>query len=326
MAILMVETLDGHGRVLQRDRFEMEGRAPVVVGRGLEADVVVDDPHVAARHASLALDAAGRVQVTDLGSLNGVIVDGRRHKDARDLPLTRGTLQVGRTRLRLRSGTEPLPAERPDTGTPAFAGRSAALAGIAACTGIALYNVWLEAPPDFAPAAAIALIGGAAVSAVWVAAWALLSRILGGEWRWPAHAAIFFGVVASVFVVGLALDVAGFAWALPRAPWVAWVLYGAGVAAALFLHITQASSLRRRTAALCAILLPAAVGGTAHWASARSQAGDVDHIADDFSLYPPALRVRAAAPLENFFAEAASLQEEADAGRRRIEAEDDAEQ
>lgn len=326
MAILMVETLDGHGRVLQRDRFEMDGRAPVVVGRGLEADVVVDDPHVAGRHVSIALDGAGRAQVTDLGSVNGVIVDGQRHKGARDLPVTRGTLQIGRTRLRVRSGAEPLPAERPDTGSSAFMGGGAALAGIAACACIALYNVWLEAPPDFAPAAAIALVGGAAVSSVWVAAWALLSRILGGEWRWPAHAAIFFGVVASVFVLGLTLDVTGFAFALPRAPWVVWLLYGAGVAAALYLHITHASSLRRRTAALCAILLPAAVGGTAHWASTRSQAGDVDHIADDFSLYPPALRVRAAAPPENFFVEAASLQEEADAGRRRIEAEDDTEQ
>jgi len=324
VAILMVETVDPHGRVVQRDRFEMEGRGPVVVGRGLEADVVVDDPHVAIRHAAIALDARGRVQVTDLGSMNGVIVDGRRHKGVANLPVTRGTLQIGRTRLRVRSGAEPLPAERPDNGGSAFASRGAALAGIAACAGIALYNVWLEAPPDFAPAAALALVGGAALSSVWVAAWALLSRILGGEWRWPAHAAIFFGVVASVFVAGLALDVAGFAFALPRAPWMTWLVYGAGVAAALFLHITRASSLRRRTAALCAILLPVAVGGTAHWASARNQAGDVDHIADDFSLYPPVLRVRAAVPPENFFAEAASLQEEADAGRRRIEAEDDA--
>lgn len=43
-------------------------------------------------------------------------------------------------------------------------------------------------------------------------------------------------------------------------------------------------------------------------------------------LYPPGMRVQAAAPPERFFAEAASLREEADAGRRRIEAEDDAEQ
>ncbi len=323
MAILMVETLDGHGRVVQRDRFETESRAPVVVGRGLEADVVVDDPHVAVRHAAIALDAQGCIKVTDLGSLNGVIVDGRRHKGARDLLVTRGTLQVGRTRLRVRSGAEVLPAERPDTGTSALAGRGVALAALGACAAIALYSVWLEAPPDFAPAAALALVGGATVSSVWVAAWALLSRILGGAWRWPAHAAIFFGVVAAVFVIGLALDLTGFAFALPRAPWVAWLLSGAGVAVALFLHIMQASSLRRRTAALCAILLPAAVGGTAHWASARSEAGDVNHIADDFSLYPPALRVRAAAASENFFSEAESLQQEADAGRRRIEAEDD---
>lgn len=325
MAILMVEVLDGHGRVVQRDRFDMAGRAPVVVGRSLEADVVVDDPHVAVRHASIALDAAGRVRVTDLGSVNGVIVDGHRHRGAQSLPVARGALQIGRARLRVRSDAEPLPAERPDTGTPAFAGRSAALAGIAACAGIALHQVWLEAPPDFAPAAAIALLGGAAASSVWVVAWALLSRLLTSEWRWLPHIVIFFGVVASASVLNLAFDVAGFAFALARAPWTGWLLSGAAVAAALFLHITQASSLRRRTAAICAILLPLAVGGTAHWAMTRATAVDVDHIADDFSLYPPVLRLRAAVPGENFFAEAASLQGEADAIRERVESEKDAE-
>jgi hypothetical protein len=49
----------------------------VVVGRSREADIVLQDPNVSRRHAELRRDDGGW-QIVDLGSTNGVKVNGRR--------------------------------------------------------------------------------------------------------------------------------------------------------------------------------------------------------------------------------------------------------
>jgi hypothetical protein len=49
----------------------------VVIGRSREADIVLQDPNVSRRHAELRRDEGGW-QVVDLGSTNGIKVNGRR--------------------------------------------------------------------------------------------------------------------------------------------------------------------------------------------------------------------------------------------------------
>jgi len=53
----------------------------VVVGRSREADVVVQDPNVSRRHAELRREDGGW-QIVDLGSTNGIKVNGRRVTNA----------------------------------------------------------------------------------------------------------------------------------------------------------------------------------------------------------------------------------------------------
>jgi pSer/pThr/pTyr-binding forkhead associated (FHA) protein len=54
-------------------RVELDG--PLVLGR--EADLVVDDPQVSRRHATVR-PAGDRLEIEDLGSLNGTWVNGAR--------------------------------------------------------------------------------------------------------------------------------------------------------------------------------------------------------------------------------------------------------
>jgi diguanylate cyclase (GGDEF)-like protein len=61
--------------------------APLVIGRGPDVDLWVDDPALSRRHARVARDAKGDVTIEDLGSTNGTLVHGR--------PVTRATLQAG---------------------------------------------------------------------------------------------------------------------------------------------------------------------------------------------------------------------------------------
>ncbi|MGE4427689.1 MAG: FHA domain-containing protein [Solirubrobacteraceae bacterium] len=78
--------------------------APVVLGRGTQADVVLDDERASRRHAEVRPDGA-RAVVQDLGSANGTLVDGR--------PLFGETflapgqqVQIGFTVLQLRAEEE----------------------------------------------------------------------------------------------------------------------------------------------------------------------------------------------------------------------------
>ena len=80
-----------------------------VIGRGEEADVVVDDPGVSRRHAEIRVTSDGPhlvATVRDLGSTNGTLVDGDRigrgeHGEA----LREGTtITIGRTRATYRGG------------------------------------------------------------------------------------------------------------------------------------------------------------------------------------------------------------------------------
>jgi hypothetical protein len=52
------------------------------IGRDTEADLRIDDPGISRRHAELRR-SGGDVTVVDLGSTNGVVVDGERVDEAR---------------------------------------------------------------------------------------------------------------------------------------------------------------------------------------------------------------------------------------------------
>jgi hypothetical protein len=76
----------------------------LVVGRGTEADLRINDPGVSRRHVEFEVEesAEGGVTITvqDLGSTNGVLVDGHRVARA---PLREGSeVRVGRTTMTVR--------------------------------------------------------------------------------------------------------------------------------------------------------------------------------------------------------------------------------
>jgi hypothetical protein len=76
----------------------------IVIGRGSDADLRINDPGVSRRHTEIRISPGTggepSVAVVDLGSTNGMQVDGRRvdHATARD-----GTVvQIGNTELTIR--------------------------------------------------------------------------------------------------------------------------------------------------------------------------------------------------------------------------------
>ena len=57
-----------------------------VIGRSVDADAVVDEPSLSRQHARLSMANDGAVTVEDLGSTNGVFVNGTQRRVASVVP------------------------------------------------------------------------------------------------------------------------------------------------------------------------------------------------------------------------------------------------
>lgn len=87
----------------------------IVIGRGSDADLRINDPGVSRRHAEIRVQAGQgvpQVSVVDLGSTNGMLVNGQRVQQA--TLDDGGTVKIGNTTMTLRyvanresSGEEP---------------------------------------------------------------------------------------------------------------------------------------------------------------------------------------------------------------------------
>jgi len=77
--------------------FTIEDGGAVTIGRGTDADVVIDNTAISRLHATLALQG-GIYLLTDLQSLNGTFVNGRKVENT--VPITpRDTVELGKFRL-----------------------------------------------------------------------------------------------------------------------------------------------------------------------------------------------------------------------------------
>lgn len=325
--VVLVEILDSHGRVHLRERVTLSTeRRSFTIGRAVSADITLDDAHAAALHAAVETAPDGRLLVSDLDSVNGLVVAGKRQRGVRNVEIPDGLLQVGRTRLRLRTSRETLAPEKPDNLRPASMLQDPAwLAGIGAVVGVAQvgYTTWLGAPRDLITLMVTAIISAAAAAGVWVAFWSLLSRVLCGEWRWLRHAAIFLGVAAVFFAINGALELGWFVFSLPqwtsRAAWVGAIAFGC----ALYLHLIHASNIATRRAAMVACIVPALSGGAGQWVLERQQMQNVNHIGTTLRIYPPSLRLRAAGTVDEYFQSTATLREAADKKRKASRTDED---
>lgn len=176
--LAILEVLDRDGQVRQAHAVE---HWPLSIGRALDNDVVLPDPHVAAHH--LRVDAHdGGLALTVGQTLNGVAVDTRRLRSGESdtIDATRAPAEwiAGRTHLRLRLPQQPLPAELPlDAAAPRSRRFGPVLTALLVLMAALSFNTWLQTDPDNLGRS----LGGMLVAtvtgmALWVGLWALLSK------------------------------------------------------------------------------------------------------------------------------------------------------
>jgi hypothetical protein len=288
------------------------------IGRGLACDVIVDDPFVAAEHVQLELQQDGRVHVRDLGTRNGTLLDGHAVSADAGSTIAGGELLVGHTRLRVRTGSAPVAAERPLRRDFLLRHRTLlAVAGLALCFAFAAFQQWTFAPERLAQRMLIAVLAVMVALAPWVGAWSLASRLATGAWRVRIHLAIAACCVAlwlwGYWIHSLLAFAFQWHWLAP----VMVVMAGLIAFAAAWLHLRQATTFRHLAAMLLALLAPL-VGGGAWWlVDLQLDPRTVNRTEAGPRVFPPSVRVAPSMDLADYLTDVAKLKREANIARQQ---------
>jgi len=314
-AVILVDVLDAHRRMISRQRLPLTPAGPpLTIGRDVTCDVIVNDPYAAGRHATLALGEDGIVRVTDLDTVNGLIVQGERIRHVALPDLEDGEVQVGHSHLRLRASTERLAPERQDLESlrSRYREHGVVLVGALLCAAHGGLRAWVGAPDNVPLAAATSLLAGGAAIGGWLLLWGLLGRAVRSRWQWSRHAAVALGAAAAVLWLAWTADVAAFATGWPRLTTLGALLGAVLAGTALFLHIRIATRFRRPAAAAVAAVVPLLGMAAYAWFDAQRTAGDVNYIAQPGGIYPPAWSRHPGIRPESFLEDSLALRDLAD--------------
>lgn len=308
-ALAVVEWLerDGTVRVLQRVR-----RWPLTIGRALDNELLLSDPHVAPHHARIAPGEAG-LELEVLDSENGVRCGARRlRRGEREMLRGEGEpieLGLGRTRLRLRLPGHALAPERAlEREVPTRRRHAPTLLAALALLAALSFNTWLESDPDtFGRAWGAMLLTGLVGTAVWCGLWSLLSKTFTRSLHFGWHLKVFLIASVAWMVAGVVPELLAFALSWPWLSDFGWIAVYAIGAAALYFHLLAVEPARPRLLrGVAALALVVGVSLSLWFNQQRS-----DRLGAELymsHLFPPALRLARPVSTEQFVDDLAALQ------------------
>lgn len=206
--VALIERLDRDGHVAQSVPVH---RWPVSIGRSFEADVVLDDPHLAAVHAHLD-EVDGELRLSLGHTINGAVV-GSRHLQAGERIILEPAQawRLGGVRMRVRRASDPLAPEQPlarhlvlSAINPVTATWSALAMLTIAVVLWTLGEQWLGSDPG---APVNTYLSGVLMMLVvaggWSLFWALGSKLFQGRLQYLVHLklAMGYGLIWSAVVV-----------------------------------------------------------------------------------------------------------------------------
>lgn len=316
--VIFAEVLGRRGEV--RERVRIDG-LPFTIGRDYSCDLILDDPHVDARHLRVEPDVGGGWRLRDLGALNGVtLLDPKRPLST--APLQSGQrVRVGRTVLRFLDSEHPVEAALPVIDRPAWLTWLTEHAGAALALGAALViaGTTRSYRESYAPLDGFELVSDQiwviGLLLLWAGGWALVTRLLTHHARFVAHWAVTCTAALALLAGDELLFYARFRFA-PLHPLQAaeTAIDLALVAAALFCHLGVAGVLRplRRLAIAGAV----ALGLVGAYSLADYRGGGTDWV----TVLPYWSRLKPIdpawlpiVPLDDFFIGARELREQVDA-------------
>jgi hypothetical protein len=353
--MLRLELQDAHGAVLQHAQRKFDGleaTEQLTIGRDFACDIVLDDAHSAALHASISCDAQGRVTLRDHASVNGTWLAGKRvptdgtlvEVNAEPVSETTAELVVGSSHLRLRlQAAERLAPEQPlpsgyvskrrvavSSSAPQWLQRLGSTRALLCAAGVAItVDVllgWAEqtSQRDVWMVLASMLMAQVAGLVVWVALWSLVTRVAVGATYWKTHATIAFGMSAALLLIDWTFDIGAFAFSVLLPTTLGWWLLTGLAVLLLYMHSATALQTRQWRMLAGAALVPVLLLGMRYWQAFGSDSGRQSSQSQQVVLFPPALRIAGVSTPEALLAKARGLKDKAQKSRDKLQAEGDA--
>lgn len=250
-AAVIVEILDRDGQVRAVHKVLAW---PLRIGRSPACDLVLNDPHLAGEHAELRWGEEG-VELLMLDSLNGGWQGQRRLQAGDRLPLAGlAPLQLGATRLRLRSSADVLAPERPlaRPASPRSRWRHLWVPGLALAWALLLwYDQWAGMDPgapwvDYAGA----VLGPLGVVTAWAALWALITQLFQHWFAFTPHFKRVLAGALGLHLLGILLPAMAYAFSAPRLMALDSLLFPLGLAGVLWWQASLVWPRARRWVAL----------------------------------------------------------------------------
>lgn len=316
--LALIELLDREGRGGGAHAVDVHAW-PLTLGRALDNDVVIDDPHVAARHLRLDGTDDG-VTLSVLDSDNGVLLGRRRlaRGASERLPAGGAELLVGTTRVRVRLPGETLAPELPLPRRPALPLASGALLAL-----LLLAAHWLGLDPGDDATAWLPVVAGTPVAiAGWCGLWALLSKLFQHRFDFVGHLRIALPWLLGIELAGALLPLAGATLAWPALWHLAPALQVLLAALMVRQHLARVLPAYPRT--VTAVVAAATVAGSAVSLALTHRATDSYARAPYMSTLPlPMLRLGGAAPPQDLVQRMAPLEQALAERAAKARAEDD---
>ena len=301
MKLALVEVLDRDGHVRQVVSVE---RWPVTIGRAIDCDVVLDDPHVATRHAALSEeDGTLSLQVGD--SVNGARVLSTHVAAGKTAALPSGEVfQLGATRLRVRRASDPVAPER--ALAPA-GGRLSLFVMAIALVARTAGEQWVNVDPgerliEYVPP----LAGVGALLALWCGVWGMGSKLFQHRFEFASHARIAMAYLLVLGVTDLLLPLGAYASSWTFLSRIAGLVAGVVLCGMVWQHLTLILPSHRRTLAggMAGLFV---VGSVVLLANSYQENDRVFSELYVSTLAPPALRLAPAVTTQRFIDEARHL-------------------
>jgi len=305
--LALIETLDRDGQPRQILRVS---QWPVRIGRAIDCDLVLDDPHVAAHHATLEMHDDG-LHVLPAPSLNGVRL-GRAAIAPGSAPLLPASalLTLGATTLRVRQAGEALAPEQRFLDLHQYERRHAVTLLLLVVFAALWkgFDLWLTTiPGQQGSALAWAYLAAPAGLILWCAGWAIGSMLFQRRFAFWAHLYIALTWLMAGLVVETITAQLAFAFSMPALEKLGRVACVGAMAMMMWRHMGLLLPQRRRAFGI-AITSAVVVGGGLLLIdrSVQQQPLVGDLYLGTISL--PGLRVARPVPVDNFVKSAAPLE------------------
>ena len=258
--LALIETLDRDGQPRQVLRVS---QWPVRIGRAIDCDLVLDDPHVAAHHATLYWADDG-LRVEPASTVNGVRLGAAVIAPGSSPPLPPSRLMtLGATTLRVRLASDELAPEQRFVDLHKYERRHAVtLAALILLASLwKAFELWLTTVPG-TPSYALAwgYLAAPAGVVVWCAVWAIGSMLFQHRFAfWPHLRVALTWLLVGVVTEAVAAQFA-FALSLPVIDKLGRLVFIGALAMMMWHHMGLLLPQRRRAFAI-AIAGAVTVGG-----------------------------------------------------------------